>query len=61
MPCTTYGVAHPGWVMFWDVFCTVLGPAAFRLLALVADRVALARRNVRAAMFLVISRRAQRA
>ena len=50
-----FGIAHPGWVVFWDVFCTVLGPTAFRLVALVAIVVALARRNVRAAMFLVMS------
>ena len=51
----TFGVAQPGWVVFWNVFCTVLGPTAFRLLALAVIVVALARRNMRAAMFLVIS------
>ena len=50
-----FGIAHPGWVVFWDVFCIVLGPTVFRLVALVVIVVALARRNVRAAMFLVIS------
>lgn len=50
-----FGNAHPGWVVFWDVFCTVLGPTVFRLIALVVIVVALARRNVRVAMFLVIS------
>jgi membrane-associated phospholipid phosphatase len=50
-----YGVAHPGWVTFWDVFCTVFGPAAFRLVTLVFIVIALVRRNLRAAMFLVIS------
>ena len=50
-----YGVAHPGWVTSWDVFCTVLGPTAFRLLALVVIVVALVRRNLRVALFLVIS------
>jgi len=50
-----FGIAHPGWVVFWDVFCTVLGPTVFRLVALVVIVVALARRNVRVAMFLVIS------
>jgi membrane-associated phospholipid phosphatase len=50
-----FGVAHPGWVTFWDVFCTVLGPSAFRLVALVVIIVALARRNLRVALFLVIS------
>ena len=51
----TFGIAHPGWVAFWDVFCTVLGPTAFRLFALALIVVALARRNLRAALFLVIS------
>ena len=50
-----FGIAHPGWVVFWDVFCIVLGPTVFRLIALVMIVAALARRNVRTAMFLVIS------
>jgi undecaprenyl-diphosphatase len=50
-----YGIAHPLWVTSWDVFCTVLGPTAFRLITLVVIVVALARRNVRVAMFLVLS------
>jgi membrane-associated phospholipid phosphatase len=50
-----YGTAHPAWVTSWNVFCTVLGPTAFRLLALVLIVIALVRRNVRVAMFLVIS------
>ncbi|MGH3674835.1 MAG: phosphatase PAP2 family protein [Mycobacterium sp.] len=50
-----YGVAHPGWVTFWDVFCTVAGPAAFRLLAVVLIVIALVHRNLRAALFLVIT------
>jgi membrane-associated phospholipid phosphatase len=50
-----YGVAHPGWVIGWDVFCTVLGPTVFRLLTLIVIIFALARRNLRVAMFLVIS------
>ena len=54
-PLHTYGAAHPGWITFWDVFCTVLGPTVFRLLALVVIVLALARRNLRAALFLVIS------
>jgi membrane-associated phospholipid phosphatase len=51
----SYGVAHPGWVVFWDMFCTVLGPTAFRLLALAVILAALVRRNLRAALFLLIS------
>ena len=50
-----YGVAHPGWVTSWNVFCTVFGPTAFRLVALVVIVVALMRRNLRVALFLVIS------
>jgi membrane-associated phospholipid phosphatase len=50
-----FGAAHPAWVTTWDVFCTVLGPTAFRLLALVVIVVALVRRNLRVALFLVIS------
>jgi membrane-associated phospholipid phosphatase len=54
-PLHTYGVGRPGWVTFWDVFCTVLGPTVFRLVAFVVIVVALVRRNLRAALFLVIS------
>lgn len=50
-----YGVAHPTWVTSWNVFCTVLGPTAFRVLALVMIVVALVRRNLRVALLLVIS------
>jgi undecaprenyl-diphosphatase len=50
-----HGVAHPGWVTAWNVFCTVLGPTAFRLLTLVVIIFALVRRNLRVAFFLVIS------
>lgn len=50
-----YGVAHPGWVTAWDVFCTVLGPSAFRLVGLVVVIVALFRRHWRLAGFLLIT------
>lgn len=50
-----FGATHPGWVSFWDVFCTVLGPSAFRIAALAVIVVALIRRNLRAALFLVVS------
>ena len=50
-----YGTLHPAWVTSWNVFCTLLGPTAFRLLAVVLIIVALVRRNLRVAMFLVIS------
>ena len=50
-----FGTSHPGWVSFWVVFCIVFGPTAFRLVALVVIAVALARRNLQTALFLVIS------
>lgn len=49
------GEDDPGWVLGWDVLCTLLGPHAFRLMTVVLIIVALARRNVRIAMFLLIS------
>ena len=49
------GVAHPAWVTCWNVFCTVLGPNAFRLLALGFIIWLLARRYLRPALFLVLS------
>jgi membrane-associated phospholipid phosphatase len=50
-----YSAAHPAWVTSWNVFCTVLGPTGFRLAALALMIFSLVRRNVRVAMFLVIS------
>jgi membrane-associated phospholipid phosphatase len=50
-----YGAAHPGWVTAWNVFCTVLGPTAFRLLTVGVIIFSLVRRHVRVALFLVIS------
>ena len=50
-----YDVAHPGWVNAWNGFCTVLGPTVFRLVTLVVIIFALVRRNLRVALFLVIS------
>jgi undecaprenyl-diphosphatase len=50
-----FGVAHPAWVTFWDVVCTVFGPTAFRVVALVVIVVALRRRQLRLALFLVLS------
>jgi len=54
-PMYRIGEAHPGWVTAWTVFCAVLGPAVFRVVTLVVIVVALVRRNVRLAVFLVIS------
>jgi membrane-associated phospholipid phosphatase len=50
-----HSVAHPGRVVAWNVFCTVLGPTAFRLLTVGVIIFSLVRRNIRVAMFLVIS------
>jgi membrane-associated phospholipid phosphatase len=49
------GAARPGWVTFWDVFCVVFGPNGFRLVGLVLVVVALVRRNVATAVFLVVT------
>jgi undecaprenyl-diphosphatase len=49
------GATRPGWVSFWDMFCTVLGPNGFRVIALVFVIVALVRRNVATPVFLVAS------
>ncbi|MFI5506630.1 phosphatase PAP2 family protein [Mycobacterium sp. NPDC051804] len=54
-PTYRYGSTHPGWVTAWDVFCTVLGPNAFRLAGLVVIIVALWRRNWRLAGFVALA------
>nr|MCH9730584.1 phosphatase PAP2 family protein [Actinomycetes bacterium] len=54
-PLHHLGEANPGWVTAWNVFCMVLGPNAIRLVVLVVIGVALFRRNVRLAVFLVIT------
>lgn len=50
-----YGSTHPGWVMAWDVFCTVFGPMAFRLVGAVIIVVALVHRHFRVALFLLLT------
>ncbi len=50
-----YSTANPSRVTAWNVFCTVLGPTAFRLVTVVVIVFSLVRRNVRVAMFLVVS------
>lgn len=50
-----FGVDRPGWVTFWNVLCTVLGPTAFRIVGLIVIVVALLRRQLRLALFLVLS------
>ncbi|MCV7402510.1 phosphatase PAP2 family protein [Mycobacterium fragae] len=49
------GVKHPAWVRFWDIFCTVFGPASFRLLGAVAAVVVAVQRKLRATVFLLVS------
>ncbi|MGV0836221.1 phosphatase PAP2 family protein [Mycolicibacterium thermoresistibile] len=47
------GARRPAWVTGWVVFCTVLGPMAFRLVALILVVVSAIRRNLRVAVFLL--------
>lgn len=49
------GQAHPGWITSWDVFCTVLGPTMFRIAGVGFIIWLLARRYLRAALFLVLT------
>lgn len=49
------GIKHPGWVRFWDGLSTVFTPAVFRVLAMVAAVVELARRRLRPALFLLVA------
>lgn len=49
------GQARPDWVWTWDVFSTVLGPGAFRLFTVVLIIMALVRRRVRIAVFLLVT------
>lgn len=50
-----FGVRHPGWVTGWNVFCTVLGPNAFRLTGLAAAAHAMVRCRWRVVGFLFAS------
>ncbi|MDA2891431.1 phosphatase PAP2 family protein [Mycolicibacterium sp. BiH015] len=54
-PLYRFGSGRPGWVTAWDVFCTVLGPGAFRIATVVVIFVAFARRRVRLGIFLIVS------
>lgn len=49
------GAEHPAWVTAWNVFCTVLGPLGLRIVGVVAIIWLLVRRQLRPALFLVIS------
>lgn len=50
-----FGAGRPAWVSFWVYFCVLFGPNGFRLIALGFVVVALIRRNVATALFLVVS------
>lgn len=50
-----FGVTRPRWVSFWVAFCIVLGPSGFRVIALALIIIALLRRNLQTALFLIIS------
>jgi undecaprenyl-diphosphatase len=52
-PLHAFGVKHPAWVRFWNVFCTVFSPEGFRLLGAVAVVGAVLRRNLRVILFLL--------
>lgn len=54
-PLYRFGSGRPGWVSAWDIFCTVLGPGAFRIAVVAVIFMAFARRRVRLAVFLIIS------
>lgn len=54
-PLDRFGLAHPGWVTGWDVYCTVLGPTVFRLVGIVVIAALLIRRRFRTALFLVLT------
>jgi undecaprenyl-diphosphatase len=52
-PLHDFGVKHPAWVHFWDTLCMVFSPESFKVLGLVVIVIAIARRNVRAALFML--------
>jgi membrane-associated phospholipid phosphatase len=50
-----FGIAHPGWVTGWDVYCIVLGPTVLRLAGVAVIVVASVRRHFRTALFLLLT------
>ena len=48
-------VKHPIWVRFWDGISTVFEPAVFRAVGMVAALIAVLRRRLRAALFLLVT------
>ena len=53
--CLAAATALPGWVGWWNGVCTVFAPVVFRLLAMIVAGVALYRRRLRAALFVLVS------
>jgi membrane-associated phospholipid phosphatase len=49
------GARHPAWVRFWEVFCDVVSPGTFRLLAVAAAVLAWLRRQWRVALLVLVS------
>ena len=47
-----FGLAHPGWITFWNVLCSVFSPLTFRVLVLGLIVWAMMRRRWRLAVFL---------
>jgi undecaprenyl-diphosphatase len=54
-PADRFAQGRPGWVTAWDVYCTVLGPGAFRIATVVVVVVAFVRRKIRLGVFLLVS------
>ncbi|MUL76257.1 phosphatase PAP2 family protein [Mycolicibacterium sp. CBMA 226] len=54
-PAHRYGVAHPGWVLGWRWLSSVFGPWTFQITGAVVAFVALARRQRRTALFLLLA------
>ncbi|GLP81651.1 phosphatase PAP2 family protein [Mycobacterium antarcticum] len=49
------GLEHHGWVTFWDVWCTVFSPVTLRIVTAGLIFYAFATRQVRTAIFLIVS------
>jgi len=50
-----FAEGRPGWVTAWDIYCTVLGPGAFRIATVVVIVMAFVRRKIALAIFLIVS------
>jgi membrane-associated phospholipid phosphatase len=54
-PLHDFGVAHPAWVRWWNLFSNTFGPNCFRLVGVIAVVVAALRRNLRAVLMVLIA------